>query len=417
MRMICILIGGMVGLLLLASSGCGESSISGSDTSGMNSGDMNTPGVNIGGSDNSALFAASSVIDFNLVFTDAEWAKLIYIHDHPPKDNMQPKEYVHCGFEFRGVLFPDAACRPKASPELWHEEQKPQFAIRFDHWNSKGRFYGLRRINFEANQYNPAPVRDRLAMWLMQKAGLHTPRVNHARVLKNGQYFGLYMNIEQIDKEFIEYQFKDSTGNLYSQGRELETNKKANDYSRIQKLWDLVELEPLNGNHANFFVQLDQLLDMPTMLRLTAAEVVLPTGDNWSNGSSNYYYYDDPLTQRFVMMPWDLDTLLDYASPPNADIYAFWGIPGAENTPNKTLQLVYQNAAWKKEFADNLVELRDGAYKDLSAQVTMVCDQIRPFVATDPHAVGPVSAMDKDCQAIRDGIATRRAYIKMVLGR
>jgi hypothetical protein len=372
---------------------------------------------NVGGTDNSALFDDSTVIDLKLTFTDSEWARLMYIHSHPPASNTDPKEYVHCGFTFQGYTFPDAACRPKGSPELWFEEPKPQFAIRFDYWNSKGRFQGLRRINLEANQYHYAPVRDRLGMWLMRQAGLHTPRVNHARVLVNGCYFGLYMNIEQIDKEFLNAHFADPSGNLYSQGRELETNKKTNDISRLQALWDLVSAEPLSANHTTFYTNLEGLLDVHTMLLQTAAEVALPTSDNFSNGSSNFYYYDDPQTGRFILLPWDLDSFLDELSPPDANIYEFWGVPGNMSPPNKMLQLAYQKPEWKKEFEDSLVKLRNGPYTALSEQVTSVCNQIRPYVAAEPHPVGTVQQMDEDCLSIKTGIATRTAYIKTVLGR
>ena len=117
------------------------------------------------------------------------------------------------------------------------------------------------------------------------------------------------------------------------------------------------------------------------------------------------------------MLPWDFDTFLTPESPPNADLYAFWGVAGSENAPNKTLQLAYQFPAWKKEFEDTLIALRDGPYRLLPAEVTAVCNQIRPHVAADPNAVGTIGQMDADCQQIKDGIAARIMYIRSVLGR
>ncbi len=359
----------------------------------------------------SAFFDTRSVIEVDITFTDVEWARFQAFR------TAKKKEYVHCRFTFGTEKFADAACRSKGRPTNWASEPKPQFVVSFDHWEDKGRFLGLRRLNLEADPFSAAPVRDRLGLWLMHQAGLHAARVNHARVLKNGVYYGLYMNLEHIDKEFLEYRFKDPNGNLYSDGYVLETNKAAGDYSHLWALNDLVAAEPLTGDHTSFFVKLESLLDVRTMLRLTAAETVLPTSDNWSNGSANFYYYDDPLTKRFLMLPWDFDTFLTPESPPNANLYAFWGVAGSENAPNKTLQLAYQFPPWKKEFEDTLIALRDGPYRLLPAEVTSVCNQIRPHVAADPNAVGTVAEMDADCQQIKDGIAARITYISSVLGR
>ena len=114
-------------------------------------------------------------------------------------------------------------------------------------------------------------------------------------------------------------------------------------------------------------------------------------------------------------MPWDLDTWLEFYSPANAPIYNFRGVPG--NPPNKMLQLAFQNPAWKKEFEDNLMNLRDGPYSALPAQVTAVCDQIRPHFIDDPNKTETVAEMDQDCQDIKDGIAKRIAFLKSALGR
>ena len=64
-----------------------------------------------------------------------------------------------------------------------------------------------------------------------------------------------------------------------------------------------------------------------------------------------------------------------------------------------------------------LIALRDGPYRLLPAEVTAVCNQIRPHVAADPNAVGTIGQMDADCQQIKDGIAARIMYIRSVLGR
>lgn len=411
------LVGKTLGTILLSiySAGCGGSD--GEMTGGGGGGGGASP--ESASRDPAALYDENSVLDFKLTFTADQWALFQMILKNPPPQNLRDKYtkvYAHCSFEALGIKFADAACRPKGNPAYWKDEKKPQLVVKFDHWDDDGRFLTLRRLNLEAMPFTPAPVRDRLGMWLMREAGLKAPRVNHARVYKDGALLGLYMNVEQIDKEFIQSRFTKSKGNLYSQGRYLETNTATGDTSRLVDLYELIADEPMSGDHARFFSTIDQRMDLRVLLAQTAAEVVLPTGDNFSNGGSNFFYYDDPATQRFVLLPWDLDSILDLElAPPRADPYAFWGAPGLQLKPNKLLQLLYQNPVWKAEFNSNLIKLRDTVYSRLPAYTDSVCAQIRPHVQSDPNAYASLEDFDQDCAAIKSQISNRITYLKQTL--
>ena len=118
------------------------------------------------------------------------------------------------------------------------------------------------------------------------------------------------------------------------------------------------------------------------------------------------------------MIPWDLDTILCKYAPADSDIHTFCGTPDNHLEPNKLMQLMFLNPAWKKEFEDDLVAIRDDAYSRLSDRVDYVCAQIRDAVAADPNKVNKdIAAFDADCADIKQRIASRTTYIKQVLGR
>ena len=359
--------------------------------------------------------------NFKLTFADAEWKKF---DDFYQKYKQNPElwvedtdiPYVHCGFEFADETFPDAACRPKANPLYWKDQPKPQMLVKFDEWDDTGRFKGQRKLNLEASPYTAAPVRDRLAMWVMRESGIDAPRVNHARVFKNGELLGLYQNIEVLDHEFLETHYPDPSGNLYENGYILKTNKKENDLTRIWELTDTIDDEPLDGDHSTFFAWLPTRMDVPQVLKEMAGEVVLPATDNFTTGSWNFYYYDCP-GRGFLVIPWDMDGAFLDVSVATSDLYAFWGPPDNLNPPNKLRQLIYQNAAWKKTFEDELVAIRDGAYAKLAGQVDAVCAQIRPYVDADPNKAHDLAAFDADCADIKTQIAARISHIQTTLGR
>ena len=47
--------------------------------------------------------------------------------------------------------------------------------------------------------------------------GVVAPRSVHARLIINGEYYGVYALTEQIDEQFIAYNYKDASGNLYKE--------------------------------------------------------------------------------------------------------------------------------------------------------------------------------------------------------
>jgi len=358
---------------------------------------------------NVPLFDESRVVEFRLEFTPEAWALFEQYRQQGKK------EYVHCSFSFEDDTFKDAACRPKSNPDYWKDEKKPEILIRFNKWDKDKRFKGLRAINLEANPYHPAPIRDRIGMGMMRQAGIDAPRVNHARVLKNGVLLGLYMNVEVVDREFLEDHFPDPTGNLYEDGYKLVTNESNPDLSRLWELEDLVDQEPMNGDHSAFYAKLESLMDVHQVLREVAAEVVLPTGDNFSNGGSNYYYYDHP-GRGFLVIPWDFDDIISEWAPVEADPFEYWGEPELALPPNKLRLLMMQNPAWRAEFIANLAQIRDGPYSELVQKVAEVCAQIRSEVEADPaRPAKDMADFDADCADIQGRIQARIQFLKQKL--
>lgn len=59
--------------------------------------------------------------------------------------------------------------------------------------------------------------------------GIIAPRANHVKLFINGNYFGLYINVEHIDEEFVKSRFGNNDGNLYKCTYPSDLNFKGSD--------------------------------------------------------------------------------------------------------------------------------------------------------------------------------------------
>ena len=354
-----------------------------------------------------ALYDESTIVDYYLTFPPTAWNLLLTLNG--PNET----RWVQCTFTTLGGPVVNAACRRKGDMTDWAFERKPQIVVRFNLLDKQGRYRGLRRFNLESFDGAAAPIRDRIGMWVMREAGLDAPRVNHVRVFKDGALLGVYMNIEAEDKEFLEDHFGPTAdnGNLWESGEELKTNETVNDRTRLLALNDLVENEPLVGDHAAFYAQLAARMDVAQVLREMAAETVILTNDNFSQGSTNFAYYEHP-TRGFMVLPWDLDSIITVA-PPSTELYGFKGV----SEGSKLRELINQNPTWKAQFTNHLVDIRDNIMPRAAAKVDAVCAQIRAVVATDPNRTSSIEDFDVDCANVKNAIIQRMAEMKTLLGR
>lgn len=364
------------------------------------------------------VYDPETIVAFEVLMSEDDWRKIEDVTTARAVLRSGAERYVHCTFRFGSETFEDAACRRKGNDLDWDLDIKPQVIIRFNKWDPDGRFRGLRRLNLEATAAGVAPVRDRLGMWLMREAGVDAPRVNHATLKVNGVDYGLYMNIEPIDREFLEDHFENPDGDLYADGNELVTNEGESDKGRLHDLKDLVEDEAEEGDHEEFYEELAELLDIDQVLRENAAEAVLPTCSNFTNGYNNFYLYDDPVS-GFRVLPWDLDRLLTDSNATDTNPFEApaKGLLVPDVWRLKLRRLMLRNPAWRAKYEDLLVEIRDGAYARLAGEVTRVCAGIRQVWMTDARWGNDVLAFDQDCAGMKDRIHQRIAFLKQVLRR
>lgn len=259
---------------------------------------------------------------------------------------------------------------------------KMQFVVSFNEIDPKGRFHGLRKIVFDAPWYDRTMLHERLAMPFFKSRGLPYSCVNNAMVSINGMYYGVYANVERLDKEYLQRNFELADGNLYQAGNELKTNETLGDTSDLAAL-----------NAANNVDELAKVMDLNEAVSEWAAEAMLPAMDNyWAGVEINYYIYSHP-SRGFLYLPYDMDIVFgDSAYEDGSLIWpdSLTSDPITYQHPGwlkeDRVKMVLSDPVWCQRFVDELVLAR-AAYSptEFAARVDKWNAQIAQAVEMDPN--------------------------------
>jgi CotH kinase protein len=188
-------------------------------------------------------------------------------------------------------------------------------------------FLGLRKMTLNNMVEDPSFIHETLAYNVFRGAGIAAPRTGFAYVRLNGEDFGTYLNLENLDKVNLERwfgKFKEPPQHLYegeygvdvTPGVEGLTGKEGGyevdegDEEHVEDLEALVAA--VNGiKGSGWSAAVGSVADLTEMTRMWAVEKYIGHWDGYSGEEdslkpNNYYLYSDP-AGRFQMLPWGTD--------------------------------------------------------------------------------------------------------------
>lgn len=199
---------------------------------------------------------------------------------------------------------------------------KKSFKIDFNAYQPGFKWYHLKSINLNGEHNDVSIMRSRTCQEMLRWSGLPAPRTSYVEVYINGEYKGLYINVEHFDDQFIEARFiNDDTGNLYKakwgadmtyQGSsqapyhslyELKTNEALDDFSGLVHFLDVLN----NSSNAEFPCAIQEVLDVELFLNSLAFQILVGQWDGYTFNKNNYYLYQRPSDGKFVFLEYDLD--------------------------------------------------------------------------------------------------------------
>jgi spore coat protein CotH len=208
--------------------------------------------------------------------------------------------------------------------------QKKSFKVSFNRFTSGGKYYGVEKLNLNGEHNDPSVIRSKICWDIFRKMDIPASRSNHVQVYINGNYYGLYINVEHIDEEYIKTRFAYNDGNLYKclypadlnylgedpdlyklapygdRTYELKINEEADDYSDIANFIDVLN----NASADDLKCQLDEVFNTYDYLKIIAADILMGDWDGYIYNQNNYYIYHNTVTNKFEFIPYDYDNTL-----------------------------------------------------------------------------------------------------------
>lgn len=351
------------------------------------------------------LFAQDLLPTYRVEIAPEEWAALeaeFLLREEREQQGLDVHPWHPIVFRYGEEVVDTAMIRLKGNSSwLLAVERDPdpkmQFVISFNELDRRARFHGLRKIVLDMPRNDTTFLRQRLALSFLRDLELPAQCANSARLEINGAYYGLYTNMEAMDREFLRRVFPgEDDGDLWEAGRELKTNEETSDRARRDALYAVSDVEAM-----------DRLADLEASIRSWSSEAMMPDSDGYYGGTLNFYLYDHP-SRGFFWISHDLDGTFDFR-PFDFDPL-FWR---RSEQPAKHYLLVLSEPAWVDRYVDaleNALEAYD--VQRLEKRVDDWSRQVAAAAEEDPNRPFSLDAHERSVARLRAFFGQRAAFIR-----
>ncbi|HEU0034735.1 MAG TPA: CotH kinase family protein [Kofleriaceae bacterium] len=258
------------------------------------------------------VFNPDQMLEFHLTMTQADWQTV--------QNDCTFTQYVPADLSCGDGGSIRVGVRHKRSGGT----QKPGLKIDINEYVAGQTFFGLKKLDFENGvgsvvggcgtdgSSTQSMLSEYLGWRIHVKSGEMTSRAAFVNVTLNGQPLGVFLNVENVDKAFVQSRLGDDTGWIWkfsgSPGDGQQTNDGVVDpydayFCFFQK----------NGcampSATQLAAELPGKLNIPQLLSVGAVNALIANHDAIMLKLNNYIYYDYAGGPR-QYFPWDLDSAM-----------------------------------------------------------------------------------------------------------
>jgi hypothetical protein len=214
--------------------------------------------------------------------------------------------------KINGVQFDSAGVKYKGNSSYNANNVKNPLHIELDHFKEQD-YQGFKDIKLSNGYNEPSFIREVMLYSIFQNYS-EASRANYAQVVINGQYMGVYTNVEAVTKTFLSDRFSsDNNTFVFADNGGCNLKYKGADSTLYYTPYTLksdagwTHLMQLCDTLKNKITAIENTLDVDRTLWWLAYTNAFVTLDSYlGNGTHNYYMYRDH-NKRFNPIIWDLN--------------------------------------------------------------------------------------------------------------
>jgi hypothetical protein len=251
------------------------------------------------------------------------------------------------------------------------------------------KYLGLKKFTFNNQVEDPSHTHERIGYDFFSKLGVPVPRAAPVRVHVNNELWGLYLNVETIDRRFLKRHFDSKKGMLYEGDYGCDIGEEAcfeekfdtDECDGNREGYDPTDKTPLRALHArlaaipsnDFYPAINEVFDFDTYLTFWAAAAIMGYWDGYPSDPNNYRIYHDPSDDRWTLIPSGIDQLFEK----NVDPFEPTGMLSI-----RCLAEADCEAAFRKRLAE-VIEIFEAS--NYPAMARSIAKQVRAEVEADPR--------------------------------
>lgn len=281
------------------------------------------------------FYDTNSIKEFRIKFEQKDWMELM------DSLRLTGDGMLIGDLTLDGKKLSDVGIRYRGTRSFKTGSKRNAYTIKLNHINKEQNIDGYKSLKLSNALRDPSMVREVLSYEIARKY-MPAPKANYARLYINNEYYGLFVNIESVNKKFLEENFgsKDNTFfkcsphiddmddpakgcknkifsslqyeteiDCYKPNYELKSDDEKQGWKDLQELTRSLTLEPK---------KISEVLNVDRALWMLAFNNVLVNLSSYSGQQSqNYYLYKDD-EGKFNPIIWDLN--LSFGSFKNTGI-------------------------------------------------------------------------------------------------
>lgn len=178
-----------------------------------------------------ALFSPSVLNTIEFEIPDSTWQHFLA--------NVEKKEYYVCAVSINGEKFEKVAIRTKGASSLDDVKimgsDRYSFMLSLNKYKKGQKYHGLSKLSLNNNIWDATQMKDAVVYDMCRYISLPAPLANYAKVMLNGKYFGCYLLVEPVAKNFCDRNYPDEVSNIYKPFHNLAyTGENMDDYAEIR---------------------------------------------------------------------------------------------------------------------------------------------------------------------------------------